>query len=126
MMEGREKIEIAIDLLWLRPRQVGGTEFYIRNLLDGFLKLDQDYQFVLMVSRDNAETFEKYEKDPRFRLLKTNVVSANIAGRILWQYLFQNHVLRKNGLRKCFVPVYCRPIFNGGISYINVIHGLQA
>lgn len=126
MMEGREKIEIAIDLLWLRPRQVGGTEFYIRNLLDGFLKLDRDYQFVLMVSRDNAETFEKYEKDPRFRLLKTNVVSANIAGRILWQYLFQNHVLRKNGLRKCFVPVYCRPIFNGGISYINVIHDLQA
>lgn len=119
-------MEIAIDLLWLRPRQVGGTESYIRNLLDGFLKLDRDYRFVLMVSRDNAETFEKYGKDPRFRLLRTNVLSANIAGRILWQYFFQNRLLRKNGLRKCFIPVYCRPLFNGGITYVNVIHDLQA
>ena len=119
-------MEIAIDLLWLRPRQVGGTESYIRNLLDGFQKLDRDYRFALMVSRDNAETFEKYEKDPRFRLLRTNVRSSNIAGRILWQYFFQNRLLRKNGLRKCFIPVYCRPLFNGGITYINVIHDLQA
>lgn len=119
-------MEITIDLLWLRPRQVGGTEFYIRNLLDGFLKLDQEYHFVLLVSKDNAATFEKYEKDPRFRLLRTNVVSANIAGRILWQFFSQNHLLRKNRLKKCFVPVYCRPLFNGGITYINVIHDLQA
>lgn len=119
-------MEIAIDLLWLRPRQVGGTEFYIRNLLDGFLKLDRDFRFVLMVSEDNAETFEKYEKDSRFRLLRTKVRSANIAGRILWQYFFQNRLLRKNGLRRCFIPVYCRPLFNGGITYINVIHDLQA
>lgn len=119
-------MEIAIDLLWLRPRQVGGTEFYIRNLLDGFLKLDRNFRFVLMVSEDNAETFEKYEKDSRFRLLRTKVRSANIAGRILWQYFFQNRLLRKNELRRCFIPVYCRPLFNGGITYINVIHDLQA
>lgn len=119
-------MEIVIDLLWLRPQKVGGTEFYIRNLLDGFLNLDKEYEFVLLVSKDNAETFEKYEKDSRFRLLRTNVVSANIAGRILWQYFLQNRLLRKSGLRKCFVPVYCRPLFNGGITYVNVIHDLQA
>ncbi len=26
----------------------------------------------------------------------------------------------------CFAPVYCRPVFNGGVVYINTIHDIQA
>lgn len=118
--------KIAIDLLWLRPKQVGGTEFYIRNLLDGFRKLEVPFQFALLVSQDNKDTFVHYTEDERFTLLESNVVSANIAKRILWQFFCQNRFLRKHGMRKCFIPVYCRPLFNGGITYVNTIHDLQA
>lgn len=117
---------IVIDLLWLRPGKVGGTEFYIRNLLDGFLQLDKTFRFTLLVSKDNRKSFEHYAEDKRITLLEANVVSANIAKRILWQFFFQNRFLRKHKLYKCFVPVYCRPVFNGGITYINTIHDLQA
>ena len=48
---------IAIDLLWLRPGKVGGTESYIRNLLDGLGELEEEFDFTLLVSKDNAETF---------------------------------------------------------------------
>ncbi len=119
-------MEIAIDLLWLRPRQVGGTEFYIRNLLDGFLQLEEPFHITLLVSKDNKETFIHYTKDERISILETKVVSANIAGRILWQFFCQNRFLRKNHIRKCFIPVYCRPLLNGGITYVNTIHDLQA
>ena len=119
-------LDIAIDLLWLRPKKVGGTEFYIRNLLDGFLRLEESYHLWLMVSKDNRETFFRYTEDERISLLETEVVSANIAGRILWNFFCQNRFLRKRGIRKCFIPVYCRPLFNGGITYVNVIHDLQA
>lgn len=119
-------LNIAIDLLWLRPRQVGGTEFYIRNLLDGFLQLKEPFRLFLLVSQDNRESLEHYAEDERIILLETKVVSANIAGRILWQFFCQNRFLRKHGIRKCFIPVYCRPLFNGGITYVNVIHDLQA
>lgn len=119
-------MDMAIDLLWLRPRQVGGTEFYIRNLLDGFLQLEEPFHFTLLVSKDNRETFEHYTKDKRITLLEANVVSANIAKRILWQFFCQNRFLRRHRIRKCFIPVYCRPLFNGGITYINTIHDLQA
>lgn len=125
----REKIvmeKIAIDLLWLRPGQVGGTESYIRNLLDGFGKLEEDFHFTLLVSQDNADTFKKYVKDKRYRLLVANIKSENIGKRILWQNLFQNRLLRKHGFRKCFEPVYCKPWLNGGIQYTCVIHDLQA
>lgn len=119
-------LEIAVDLLWLRPKKVGGTEFYIRNLLDGFLRLREPFHLFLLVSRDNRETFAHYERDERIELLETEVVSANIAGRILWQFFCQNRFLRKHGIRRCFAPVYCRPITNGGIVYVNTIHDLQA
>ncbi len=119
-------LEIAVDLLWLRPKQVGGTEFYIRNLLDGFLQLEEDFHFTLLVSRDNKASLAHYAEDERISLLEADVESANIAGRILWQFFCQNGLLRRHKIRKCFIPVYCRPLLNGGITYVNVIHDLQA
>lgn len=118
--------KIAIDLLWLRPGKVGGTESFIRNLLDGFMELDREFDFTLLVSHDNADTFRKYVQDKRYSILEANVTSAQIAKRIIWQNLFQNRFLRKNGFRRCFEPVYCKPWLNGGIRYTCVIHDLQA
>lgn len=118
--------KIAIDLLWVRPGKVGGTEFYIRNLLDGFRKLEEDFDFTLLVSQDNADTFRQYEEDRRYHLLVADIKSANIAKRIIWQNLFQNRLLRKHGFKKCFEPVYCKPWLNGGIQYTCVIFDLQA
>ncbi len=118
--------KIAVDLLWLRPGQVGGTESYIRNLLDGLCRLGEDFCFVLLVSQDNRDTFVHYAEDRRFALLETNVVSAHIGQRILWQFFFENRFLKKNGITRCFSPVYCRPLCNGGVRYVNTIHDLQA
>lgn len=119
-------MKIAIDLLWLRPGKVGGTEFFIRNLLDGFCKLDEKFSFVLLVSKDNADTFAHYVSDQRFSLLQVDIESAQIAKRIVWQNIHQNRFLRRHGIKHCFEPVYCKPWFNGGIDYTCVIHDLQA
>lgn len=119
-------LKIAIDLLWLRPGKVGGTEQYIRNLLDSFQKLERDFEFILLTSIDNADTFQHYVKDKRFSLLVADIKNANISKRILWQNLFQNRLLKKNGIRYCFTPVYCKPWFNGGVEYVVTIHDLQA
>lgn len=118
--------KIVIDLLWIRPGKVGGTESYVRNLLDGFHNLEEDFDFTLLVSLDNADTFRHYEKDRRYHILVANIKSENIAKRILWQNLFQNRFLRRHGFRHCFEPVYCKPWLNGGIRYTCVICDLQA
>lgn len=116
----------AIDLLWLRPGKVGGTESFIRNLLDGMGRLEEAFEFTLLVSEDNAETFQHYAKDARFHILQAPIASAGIAKRILWQNFAQNRFLRKHGFHRCFEPVYCKPWLNGGIEYTCVIHDLQA
>ena len=116
----------AIDLLWLRVGGVGGAEFYVRNLLDGFLEQEVDFKFTLLVSRDNADSFAHYADDPRFDLLIAPIYNKSISKRILWQNLHQNSFLRKRGYKNCFVPVYCKPWLNGGITYCCVIHDIQA
>ena len=69
---------IAIDLLWLRPGKVGGTESFIRNLLDGFMDLEDDFDFTLLVSRDNAYSFQKYISDKRYGMLTADVEKKRI------------------------------------------------
>lgn len=117
---------IAIDLLWLRPGKVGGTESYIRNLLAGMSKLNDEFHFVLICSKDNSDSFDELITDRRIERIVADIESKNIGKRIIWQNFHQNALLRKNGIRHCFTPVYCRPIFNGGIKYINTIHDIQA
>jgi len=120
------KDRIAIDLLWLRPGKVGGTESYIRNLLSGMMKLEEEFHFVLITSLDNEETFRHYLKDKRIEMIVADIESKNIGKRIIWQWIHQNRLLRQNGLKYCFTPVYCRPLLNGGIQYVNTIHDIQA
>ena len=120
-------LEFAINLLWVRPGKVGGTEVVIRNLMNGFETLQEEFSIILVTTKDNADTFRHYTiEDRRFRILIAGVESAGIAERILWQNFCLNRLLRKNNLRNCFSPVYDRPFMNGGISYINTIHDIQA
>ena len=99
----------AVDLLWVRPGKVGGTEVVARHILDGWRALSESFHAVLVVSADNADTFSSYAEDDRFSLLVAPVASAGISKRILWQNFFLAGFLKKHGLRKCFSPVYDRP-----------------
>lgn len=116
---------IAIDLLWVRVKKVGGTEHYIRNLLDGFCTLPDDFNFVLVVAKDNYESFVHYTEDSRFQILTANITANEIGKRLIWQNLFENRWLRKHGIEYCFEPTLFRPMFNGHIKYISTIHDIQ-
>lgn len=129
MLESQEKstLRCAIDLLWVRPKQVGGIESATRNLLDGFLSTDAEFEFWLLVSIDNAKTFQHYENDSRFHLEVCDVESANVAKRIIWQNMHLGSKIKSLGLDKCIEPYYCKPILGvRRISFVTVIHDLQA
>lgn len=120
-------LKMAIDLLWVRPRQVGGIEAYIRNLLDGFVMLENDYDFYLLVSKDNSYSFEHYTNDERFHLHICDMTSQNVGKRIIWQNLYMGNEIKKIGLNLCFEPYYCKPLMGtNGITFFTTIHDLQA
>lgn len=119
-------MRIGIDLLWVRPGKCGGTESYIRNLLDGFLAYDKENEYILLTAKNNAKSFRKYTKKPMMKLVVCNVISSNRINRVLWENIHLDHVAASLNVDVLFIPMYNKPLKHGsGIPYVNVIHDIQ-
>ncbi len=123
-----DKKKAAIDLTWVRHKKVGGTESCIRNLLDGLSEINSnEFEFFLLVTKDNAESFKKYRQYACFRFIICNVVSESQGRRVIWQNMKLGHMLKKLDVKICLEPVYGKPFFNvKGIKFVTTIHDLQA
>lgn len=116
----------AIDLTWVRPNKVGGTESCVRNLLDGLARIDtKEWEIILLVTTDNADSFQKYKDF--FILDVCDVNSASQRERVKWQNTQMGKHLREKGIALCLEPVYGKPFFGTkGIDFVTTIHDLQA
>lgn len=120
-------MRIGVDLLWVRVGICGGTESYIRNLLDGFAEFDSENEYVLFVSRDNGQSFEVYEQQAHMSLKYCDMLCANQAKRILWENIHLDRMAQKEEIDIMFIPVYSKPLtYRSNIPYVSVIHDLQA
>lgn len=120
-------MRIGIDLLWVRVGIVGGTESYIRNLLDGFAEYAKEHEYILFVAADNAESFEHYREHECMKMHVCRVDSGNQVKRILWENLYLDKEAVREQVDVMLIPVYSMPRTHGsGISYVSVIHDLQA
>ena len=122
------KRKIAIDLTWVRHKKVGGTESCIRNLLDGFSQIDcEDIEFVLLVAKDNAYSFDKYREFDCFKILVCDIKAANQGKRVLWQNFKMGKLLKSNNIHTCLEPIYGKPFLNfHRVDFYTTIHDLQA
>ena len=120
-------MRIGIDLTWLKPKKSGGVEVFIRNLLDGFLSIPDDNEYVLFTAKDNTQSMKEYEKDNRVKIVECNTEANNVIGHLIWQNLNQYRILKKNNINFCFFPVYEMPIYKSKkIKNVTTIHDIQA
>lgn len=120
-------MRIGIDLLWVRPGICGGTESYIRNLLNGFGRYDKKHQYLLFTSLDNNSSFQEYAAYANMEIHPMPVCSASQPKRILWENLHLDREAAKCKADVMFIPVYSMPhTFGSRIPYVCVIHDLQA
>lgn len=119
-------MRIGVNLLWVRPGKNGGTESYIRNILDGLLKYPQnDMQFVLFVSKDNAYSFEQCQ-GKQFEMVVCPIETSSFIKRVIWENLCLSRYNNRKFIDGWFMPVYSRPFSMGKIPTVTVIHDLQA
>ena len=120
-------LKIGINLLWVRPNKNGGTESYIRNLLDGLSDYaPEEQQYYLYVSNDNAVSFDKYFQNRHFIKRLCNVNTASQRNRIFWENSHLSKLGLMDKLDVWFMPVYSRPFFmSKKIPVITVIHDIQ-
>ena len=119
-------MKIAIDLLWVKHQKVGGIESYVRNLLDGFIALKEDFSFVLLVSKDNGNSFREYKRDKRITLVECPVISTKLFPTVIWENLKLDKLVTTLDVDFCFVPYYRCPALPVKNKYLTVLHDLNA
>ncbi len=118
-------MRIGVDLLWVRPGKNGGTESFIRNILDGFQEYCKDQTIVLFVSEDNKDSFAKY-RNSQFETIICPVKTSSFIRRVIWENMRLPGYSKMYKIDGWFFPVYSRPFFMGKVPTITVIHDLQA
>jgi hypothetical protein len=120
-------MKIGIDLLWVRVGIVGGTESFIRNLLDGFGAYDTENEYILFTARDNGGSFRCYESFPNMQLAVMPIDCDNQMKRILWENIHLDRIAAAYGVDVMFIPVYSKPRSKKGrLPYVCAILDLQA
>ncbi len=121
------KLIFAIDLLWVRYGAIGGGVSVALNLLEGLSCLNDDFEVSLVITSDNEQLFSKYLQDPRFKQIVLKGNSKNRLETVLMQNFRLAKVLDEHRIPICLEPDNYLPIgFRGKVSYVTVIHDLQA
>ncbi|MBZ2177004.1 MAG: glycosyltransferase family 4 protein [Acidobacteria bacterium] len=76
-------MRIGVNALYLLPGEVGGTEIYLRNLLQALAQEPNDHEYLLFTNRETGPDLAP--ADPRFQLWPQPVHARFRPGRILWE-----------------------------------------
>ncbi len=116
-------MRIGINALYLIPGGVGGTEIYLRSLLQALAAIDSQNQYLIWTNRetesDVAPTGAK-----NFRVLPQPVAARNRPARILWEQTALAIGAMKQGLDVLFNPGFTAPVLCP-CPQVTVFHDLQ-
>jgi len=114
-------MRIGINLLALYPTVSGGTEFYIRNLLDALFKMDMSNQYVLFTNQDNYSTFAHGQ--PNVQWVLCGLGARPQWKRVAWEQFVLPSVAKRHGLDLLHSPTYTWPV-NSRIPGVVTIHDM--
>ena len=75
-------MNIGINLLYLLPKAVGGTETYAQGLIGGLKKKDHKNQYYIFCNMECANTFSE---SANFKIIKLPVLAKNRVDRMLFE-----------------------------------------
>ncbi len=102
-------MRIGINLLYLIPEVVGGTETYARELIQSLLpQLSQNDELIVFCSRETAITFKPRLK---LRVVTLPFYSHNRIARILVEQILLPVACQKNGIDLLLSLGYTQPFF---------------
>jgi len=115
-------IRIGVNALYLIPGGVGGTEIYLRNLLEALAEIDSENQYVIFTNRETGAALAPAR--PNFVTAPQPIRASFRPGRILWEQLGLPLAARKHRLNVLFNPGFTAPILCG-CPMVTVLHDLQ-
>lgn len=87
-------MRIGINALYLLPGKVGGSETYIRNLVQSLSELDRDNTYVIFINKESIGIFQ--ELAPPLIIVPCPIHATNRPIRILWEQLILPFQIRRH------------------------------
>jgi len=116
-------LRIGVNALYLIPGRVGGTEVYLRSLLDALAATDTRNHYFVYLNAEAAN--QEFASDsPNIHLVHCSVRAGFRPFRIIWEQTVFPGLLRKDRIDVLFNPGFTSPLFFTGPS-VTVFHDLQ-
>ena len=110
-------MRIGINLLFLIPGKVGGTETFTRGVVDALSVYDRDNSYVLFCNKENFETFRESGSIKKVML---PVPASNKPFRIIFEQLFFWYYVYKYKIELLHSFGYISPFFVPCRSVVNI------
>ena len=113
---------IGVNALYLIPGGVGGTEIYLRNLLQALAQIDSRNQYFVFVNRETGD--DLCPASPNFTLVRSSVSARVRPARLVWEQTVLPLQTVRLRLDVLFSPGFSSPLVCRGRK-VTVIHDLQ-
>jgi glycosyltransferase involved in cell wall biosynthesis len=110
-------MRIGVNALYLLPGGVGGTEIYLRSLLEALARIDHENRYIVFT---NLETTDLCPNAPNFETVQQKVRATSRPARLLWEQFR----LPLRGLDVLCNPGFTAPLFPP-CPQVTVFHDLQ-
>ncbi|MFB3897365.1 MAG: glycosyltransferase family 4 protein [bacterium] len=101
-------MRIGINTLFLVPGQVGGTETYLRGLIDGLSKIDNHNEYILFTNRENHDSIKVTASN--FSKVQCKFYARNRLYRVFWEQTLFPRLIKKKQIDILHSPGYVSPI----------------
>jgi len=115
-------LRIGVNALYLIPGGVGGTEIYLRSLIDALADIDDTNQYILFTNRETGDSL--LPRAANFRSVPQPVAATNRPARLLWEQTKLPLQAWKWRLNVLVNPGFTAPAVCG-CRQVTVFHDLQ-
>jgi glycosyltransferase involved in cell wall biosynthesis len=102
-------MRIGLNLLYLIPGVVGGTETYARGLISGLKQLELNHEYFIFMNRESAGVVQ-YDS-PKFKSIICPVSASNRKSRYYFEQVKLRHYLNKYKIHLLHSLGYVSPLF---------------
>jgi glycosyltransferase involved in cell wall biosynthesis len=115
-------MRIGVNALYLIPGGVGGTEIYLRALLDALAEIDGENEYFLFTNRETGAALGP--KAANFRVVEQTVRATSRPARIVWEQIALPMEVSRMAIDVLLNPGFTAPLLCG-CPQVTVFHDLQ-
>jgi glycosyltransferase involved in cell wall biosynthesis len=115
-------MHIGVNALYLIPGGVGGTEIYLRSLLQALARIDSENRYTVFTNRETGPDI--VPDQPNFHRAPQSVAAANRPARLLWEQTILPFRAARLRVDVLFNPGFTAPVFSR-CPNVTVFHDLQ-